>query len=112
MTKDSSIPMLGYVYLIILEDTFKIGRTANFMNRYNKSTRDKAISIVPVTNPELVEQELINRFHNEDYSISKGREYFKGIFVFEIFFCCTKVTLKFKLYKNTPVSPPHNSTCL
>ena len=77
MTKDSSLPKIGFVYLLIFEDHFKIGKSFNFEKRYNKSTKEKLVSIVPVKDQDTVEKRLINKYKEEGYKLVKGKEYFK-----------------------------------
>ena len=50
MMIDPSLPRMGYVYLIIFENTFKIGKTGNFDRRYDVQTRSKDPLVVPVSN--------------------------------------------------------------
>lgn len=77
MSKDSSLPKIGFVYLLIFDNYFKIGKSFNFEKRYNKSTKDKLASIIPVDDQDLVEKKLIKRYKEEGYETVKGKEYFK-----------------------------------
>lgn len=77
MSKDSSLPKIGFVYLLIFDNYFKIGKSFNFEKRYNKSTKDKLVSIIPVDDQDLVEKKLIKRYKEEGYETVKGKEYFK-----------------------------------
>ena len=77
MLIDSSLPRIGYVYLIIFENTFKIGRTENFDRRYDTRTRENALELVPVANHDRVERELIQAYKEAGYELAQGHEYFK-----------------------------------
>ena len=77
MLIDPSLPRIGYVYLIIFENTFKIGRTENFDRRYDTRTREKALFIIPVSNHIMVERELIQAYRAAGYETLHGNEYFK-----------------------------------
>ena len=77
MTKDPSLPKIGFVYLLIFDNYFKIGKSFNFEKRYNKSTKDKLVSIIPVDNQDIVEKELIEKYKENGYKLIKGKEYFK-----------------------------------
>ena len=77
MLIDSSLPRIGYVYLIIFENTFKIGRTENFYRRYDTRTRENTLELVPVANHDRVERELIQAYKEAGYELAQGHEYFK-----------------------------------
>lgn len=77
MSKDSSLPKIGFVYLLIFDNYFKIDKSFNFEKRYNKSTKDKLVLIIPVDDQDLVEKKLIKRYKEEGYETVKGKEYFK-----------------------------------
>lgn len=77
MLIDPDLPKIGYVYLIIFENTFKIGRTENFDRRYDVKTRDKALKIQAVSNHYDVERELIAAYRSAGYVLDHGREYFR-----------------------------------
>ena len=77
MLIDHTLPKIGYVYLIIFENTFKIGKTENFDRRYNLETRKKVIELVPVSNHNEVESELIRTYKASGYELDHGNEYFK-----------------------------------
>ena len=77
MLIDSSLPRIGYVYLIIFENTFKIGRTENLDRRYDTRTREKALFIIPVSNHIMIERELIQAYRSAGYETVQGNEYFK-----------------------------------
>ena len=77
MTKDQSLPKIGFIYLLVFDNYFKIGKSFNFEKRYNKTTKDKLVSIIPVDKQDIVEKELIKRYNDEGYETVKGKEYFK-----------------------------------
>ena len=77
MMIDPSLPRMGYVYLIIFENTFKIGKTGNFDRRYDVQTRSKDPLVVPVSNHDMVERELIQAYRAAGYETVQGNEYFK-----------------------------------
>ena len=77
MMIDPSLPRMGYVYLIIFEKTFKIGKTGNFDRRYDVQTRSKDPLVVPVSNHDMVEHELIQAYRAAGYETVQGNEYFK-----------------------------------
>ena len=77
MLIDSSLPRIGYVYLIIFENTFKIGRTENLDRRYDTRTREKVLFIIPVSNHIMIERELIQAYRSAGYETVQGNEYFK-----------------------------------
>ena len=77
MLIDPSLPKFGYVYLIIFENTFKIGKTENFERRYDSQTRLNLLKLTPVTNHDNVERELIQAYRDAGYIVDHGNEYFR-----------------------------------
>lgn len=77
MMLDDDLKRVGFVYLLQFKDYFKIGKTNDIDQRYDATTKKNLIYLIPVTNQDDVETELINRFRSEGYKIHKGNEYFK-----------------------------------
>ena len=76
-TFDKKVNLPNIVYLIkINENTFKIGRTHDFIQRYKRSIREKADSVIYVDDEAKVEKELKKAYREAGYVINRGTEYF------------------------------------
>lgn len=80
-SKDAKLPKYGFVYLLIdrSSQTFKIGRTHDFAQRYSLAKRDLRDIIIAVHDDETVEKKLIQYFNKHYQRVEGTKESFNYI---------------------------------